>query len=186
MYMNKFLKIAAISTLAFTLAACSSKSNNYPGYKGEPAATKSTKAQTYALGQKKGLTGSDMNGGVNGTRHVNSMSAPSHQVYYFSYDQSQMSSDDVRAATVQANYLSTHKNAKIRLEGNADDRGSREYNIGLGWRRAQTVARVLKQQGVSPRQIQMVSYGKEHPAVSGDNEEAYRLNRRVELIYVQE
>ncbi len=89
------------------------------------------------------------------------------------------------AATIQAAYLMTHRNAHVRLEGNTDDRGSREYNVGLGWRRAQAVARILKQQGVAPSQIKMVSYGKEHPAVSGNNEEAWSLNRRVELIYVE-
>ena len=58
-----------------------------------------------------------------------------------------------------------------------------EYNIGLGWRRDQTVARILEQQGVKPSQIDMVSFGKEKPAVMGDNEQAWSLNRRVELVY---
>ena len=60
---------------------------------------------------------------------------------------------------IQSDYLVTHPNIKIRLEGNADARGSREYNIGLGWRRDQTVARLLEQQGVKPTQIDMVSFG---------------------------
>jgi len=183
--MKKLLKLAAVSSLAIALAACHSTQSTQQA----PAVdntTASTSAQAYPMGQKSGLNGTDVSGGgMNGARHVNSLQAPSNQVYYFGFDQSIVSSQDIHAATIQANYLVTHKNAKVRLEGNTDDRGSREYNVGLGWRRAQAVARILKQQGVSPSQIKLVSYGKEHPAVSGGSEQARSLNRRVELIYVQ-
>ena len=94
-----------------------------------------------------------------------------------------MRSQDLRALRIQANFLASHPNAKIRLEGNTDNRGSREYNIGLGWRRDQSVARILEQQGVRSTQIQMVSYGKERPAVDGNNERVWSLNRRVNFIY---
>jgi peptidoglycan-associated lipoprotein len=71
----------------------------------------------------------------------------------------------------------------VRLEGHADERGSREYNIALGDRRAQSVRRVLLFQGASTDQIETVSYGEEQPAMSGHTEEAWAKNRRVELIY---
>ena len=172
--MRKFLKVVAVSAVTIALAACSSQ-NPEQTANAIPAGG----AQAYGLGQKGGLNGADVNGGVSGVRHVNSLHTPSNQVYYFAYNQSTVSPEDMRAATVQANYLVTHRNARVRLEGNTDDRGSREYNVALGWRRAQAVAYVLKQQGVSPSQIKMVSYGKEHPAVVGDNEHAWSLNRRV-------
>lgn len=114
---------------------------------------------------------------------LNSLHAPSNQTYYFAFDSSVMRSKDMQALLVQANYLATHPNTYVRLEGNTDNRGSREYNIGLGWHRDQTVARILEQQGVHANQIQMVSYGKENPAVPGNNEHAWALNRRVEFIY---
>ncbi len=179
--MKKLLKVAAVSGFAIALAACHSAQNpNLPPEGAEAG------AKAYPIGQKGGLNGADVEGGgMVGERHVNSLSAPSHQVYYFSYDQSGVSASDMRAITVQANYLVQHRNARVRLEGNADDRGSREYNVALGWRRAKAVESVLKQQGVNPNQIKLVSYGKEHPAVSGNNERAWSLNRRVELIYVQ-
>lgn len=179
--MNKLFMAAAASSLAIALAACQSAQAPEG-----PVVSDTDHVKTYGLGQKGGLNGADVNGGgVYGERHNNVLRAPANQVYYFAYDQSGVSSEDMRAVTIQANYLVQHKNAKVRLEGNADDRGSREYNVALGWRRAQAVENVLKQQGVSPRQIQKVSYGKEHPAVSGNNEHAWSLNRRVELIYVQ-
>ena len=114
---------------------------------------------------------------------VNSLVAPTNQTYYFDFDNAKLHPMDFQAILVQANYLAIHSTAKVCLEGNTDNRGSREYNIGLGWRRDQAVARILEQEGVSPKQIDLVSYGKERPAVMGNNENTWRLNRRVNLIY---
>jgi peptidoglycan-associated lipoprotein len=72
----------------------------------------------------------------------------------------------------------------VRLEGNTDERGSREYNIGLGERRAQAVRRALMLQGVADSQITTVSYGEERPAVTGHTEEAWSHNRRVDIVYL--
>ena len=71
----------------------------------------------------------------------------------------------------------------MRLEGHTDERGSREYNIGLGERRAQAVRRALMLAGAQACQITTVSYGEERPAATGSDEEAWRLNRRVEIVY---
>lgn len=134
-------------------------------------------AQTYAVSQSSGYH-TDANGFT-----VNSLQAPSNQTYYFAFDKSDIRSRDMQALDVQANYLAAHPNTHVRLEGNTDNRGSREYNVGLGWRRDQGVARILEQQGVRPNQIEMVSYGKQNPAATGDNEQAWALNRRVNLVY---
>ena len=114
---------------------------------------------------------------------INNARAPSSQTYYFAFDSSELRNSDLKALQVQANYLASHAGASVRLEGNTDNRGSREYNIALGWRRDQTVARILEQQGVRPSQIQMISYGKERPAIVGQGENAWALNRRVNLVY---
>jgi peptidoglycan-associated lipoprotein len=79
--------------------------------------------------------------------------------------------------------LATHPNAKILLTGNTDEHGSREYNIGLGQRRADSVASVLEADGASKNQITTVSYGAEKPVALGHDEAAYAQNRRVDLIY---
>jgi peptidoglycan-associated lipoprotein len=79
--------------------------------------------------------------------------------------------------------LSAKPDLSVRLEGHADERGSREYNIGLGERRAQAVRQVLMLQGVPATQITTVSYGEERPAVAGSSEEAWERNRRVEIVY---
>jgi len=85
--------------------------------------------------------------------------------------------------TQAARNLSSHPQLKVKLEGNTDGRGTREYNIGLGERRAQAVRRALMLQGVAESQITTVSFGAERPAVEGDDEAAWSQNRRVELNY---
>ena len=75
--------------------------------------------------------------------------------------------------------------ARVRLECHTDERGSHEYNFGLGARRAQTVRRALMVQGVAEAQITTVSYGEERPAVEGSDEAAFAQNRRVEMVHTQ-
>ena len=94
-----------------------------------------------------------------------------------------MISGNLEAIRIQAKYIAAHTSAKVRLEGNTDNRGSQEYNIGLGWWRDQAVAHLLRQGGVTPKQIDMISYGKERPVITGNNESVWSLNRRVNLIY---
>jgi peptidoglycan-associated lipoprotein len=104
-------------------------------------------------------------------------------VVYFDFDTSDIRSDFNEMLAAHGRYLAMNPNAQVRLEGHADERGSREYNIGLGERRAQAVRRILLLQGASNDQLSTVSYGEERPAVTGSDEEAYSLNRRVELVY---
>ncbi len=104
-------------------------------------------------------------------------------VVYFDFDTSDIRSDFNAMLAAHGQYLAANPNAQVRLEGHADERGSREYNIGLGERRAQAVRRILLLQGASADQLSTVSYGEERPAAFGSDEEAYRLNRRVELVY---
>lgn len=107
----------------------------------------------------------------------------SNQTYYFDFDKSEVRGDDRTCIEVQGKYLSENPKAKIRLEGHTDPRGSREYNIALGERRADAVADVLKLLGVAPSQIRVVSYGAEKLASNGMSEDDYQLDRRVNLVY---
>ncbi|OGO96400.1 MAG: peptidoglycan-associated lipoprotein [Coxiella sp. RIFCSPHIGHO2_12_FULL_44_14] len=182
----KLTRVAVVLLLGVSLVlglnACSS-TRKPSADSGQDSAVSSddSSAQTYGVGGGPGYHGEIRKNEYG--EIINPLVAPAEQTYYFAFDQSTIRSQDIQAIKIQADYLATHKSAKVRLEGNADERGSREYNIGLGWRRDQSVARLLEEQGVSPQQIEMVSYGKEHPAVLGSNEEAWRLNRRVHLVY---
>lgn len=105
------------------------------------------------------------------------------RVIYFDFDNADIRAEYREVVTAHAQYLATSPNMKVRLEGHADERGSREYNIGLGERRAQAVRRALMLQGSGDGQLVTVSYGEERPAVTGSDETAWAKNRRVELVY---
>lgn len=102
---------------------------------------------------------------------------------YFEFDESEIRADDQAVLEQHANKLANDASARVRLEGHADERGSREYNIGLGERRSQAVRRLLLIQGASAVQIATVSFGEERPAAFGSDEESWALNRRVEIKY---
>ena len=105
-------------------------------------------------------------------------------VIYFDYDSSEVRPEDTDLVSRHALQLADNPGARLRLEGHADERGSREYNIGLGERRAQAVRRLLLIQGATAAQISTVSFGEERPAVEGSDESAYERNRRVEITYL--
>lgn len=101
-------------------------------------------------------------------------------VFYFGYDQSILTPESRAALDVHADFLQ-HDNSPIRLEGHADERGTREYNMALGERRANAVANYLVSKGIARNRIETISYGEEHPMAFGNSEAAYQQNRRVEI-----
>ncbi len=106
------------------------------------------------------------------------------RIVYFDFDSSEIKGAATDVVASHAKYLATHSGTRVRLEGHTDERGSREYNIGLGERRAQAVRRALLLQGATDAQITTVSYGAERPAVTGHDEAAWAKNRRVEIVYL--
>ncbi len=102
---------------------------------------------------------------------------------YFAYDSSALDPDSLAIAEAHATFLRDSPSTKVVLEGHADERGTREYNLALGERRAQSVEDVFIALGVSPANIEKVSYGEENPIAEGHDESAWRLNRRVEIRY---
>lgn len=102
-------------------------------------------------------------------------------VIYFDYDSSDVKELDV--ANAHAKYLAEHPSAQIRLEGHADERGTREYNVALSERRALAVKELMMFRGVRPNQITVVAYGEERPVAFGHNEASWQPNRRVEIVY---
>lgn len=108
----------------------------------------------------------------------------SQRVIYFDFDSSDIRTEYVDVIAAHGRFLASNATVRVRLEGHSDERGSREYNIGLGERRAQTVRRALLLQGVQESQIATVSYGEERPAAAGNDENAWSKNRRVEIVYI--
>ena len=105
------------------------------------------------------------------------------QTIYFAFDSSEISAEDIEVVKHHGKYLALHPDATMRLEGHTDERGTREYNVALADRRAQAVKKLLLYQGASASQVTIISYGEEKPAALGHDEEAWKLNRRAELVY---
>ncbi|WP_440996288.1 peptidoglycan-associated lipoprotein Pal [Arhodomonas sp. SL1] len=150
-------------------------------------------------GERAGMDGSEDGAGAEGTgaeargadgtsgftsADLDDPASPlSQRIFYFEFDSSQLSPEDVETLTDHAEYLATHPEVSVIIEGHTDERGSREYNLALGERRAQSVADVLTLNGAAGDQVSVVSYGEEKPANPGHNEDAWAENRRAELVY---
>ncbi len=105
------------------------------------------------------------------------------RTYYFGYDSNEVSENDTLSVYVHAKRLMNSPNMHVRVEGHTDERGSREYNVALGERRANAIANILMLKGVAQNQISVVSYGKEKPALAGHDESSWSQNRRVVIVY---
>ncbi|OLO05488.1 MULTISPECIES: peptidoglycan-associated lipoprotein Pal [Salinicola] len=136
-------------------------------------------------GTSGGMSGQGMNSGqgTSGSQMGAGEQMPSVNTIYFAFDSEEIRPEFESVLRGHAQYMMANPNANVTLQGYADERGTREYNLGLGERRAQAVERYLTVQGVSPSQIQIVSYGEERPAMQGHTEEAYAKNRRVVFSY---
>ena len=167
----KKIGIAVCLSLGLALGGCSTgaKSGN-----GAPV-DDGTGASASGYG-----TGAGYGGSGSGTAVCRS--APATQSYYFDLNQYDVNQGDVACVNAQARYLVKYPNAKVRIEGNCDNRGSREYNRALGWKRANAVKSILLQQGVSPNQITTFSWGSEK-AAAGTGEAVWSKDRRVDLIF---
>ena len=129
-------------------------------------------------------TGAASEGGTFSGDPLDDPSSPlSQRIVYFELDSSEIKTEDRATVTAHGKHLAANTNASVTLEGHADERGSREYNLALGERRTNAVRQLLLAEGATAQQIQAVSYGEEKPADPEHNEDAWSLNRRVELVY---
>ena len=173
--MRKTLTVLLMASL-LALGACSGKKvKPEAGAGGETVSSTAGGAQTSGAG-----------GGAGSADGALGPSGPlgSQRIIYFDFDSSDIRPEFVDVVAAHGRFLAGNASIRVRLEGHTDERGSREYNIGLGERRAQTVKRALMLQGVKEAQIATVSYGEERPAAAGSDEAAYSKNRRVELVYI--
>lgn len=105
------------------------------------------------------------------------------RVVYFDFDQTTIKPEFQQVMACVAKYLQDRPSARIRLQGNTDERGSREYNLGLGERRGDAVSTALEANGASASQIETVSYGEEQPVCRQHSEDCWSKNRRVNIVY---
>lgn len=159
---------------AVALSGCPKKPQTLPD---------STDTPTDTGTSTSGTSGSDVSGSaLSAEQRAIEALQQTGTIIYFDYDRADIKPEYVAIVTAHAKFLNENSARKLRMEGHSDERGSREYNIGLGERRAQSVRRALLLQGVNETQLTTVSYGEERPAVQGGDESAYAKNRRVELV----
>lgn len=146
-----------------------------------------TKDGSGASIEDRGSSASTSGASQGGTWSGNPLENPNSLLYtktiYFDFDQSSIRSEFLDVLRAHAGYLNSNRSASVLIEGHADERGSREYNIGLGERRANAVKRFLEAEGVSSSQINTISYGEERPAAVGNDEVSWAENRRAVLVY---
>lgn len=174
---NQFLKVSAMVISLLVLAACSSTSDT----EGEDAANGAGSGSGSSTNSSATTNpGSDRN--QLSQEQIRTQNALRQTVFYFDFDVAEFKAADRETLTYHARNLAANPNMRVRLEGHADERGTREYNLALGERRANGVLNYLIVNGASRSQIEVVSYGEERPAASGQSEQSYGRNRRVEVV----
>lgn len=166
MQLNKVLKELLLAVPIMAIAACSSHKSADDGQAG------------YGAG-----AGSEMSSEEQARLQMQEL--PNSPVVYFGFNNYDVAADYAQMLDAAAALLRSHPSYRLTVEGNTDERGTSEYNIALGERRAYVVKMYLQGKGVSADQISIVSYGKEKPAVLGHDEAAYAKNRRAELVILK-
>lgn len=185
------IKLVALLITISLLSACSDDKKPISATDGSQNAANGVKdASTSGLNNASGMNVQSIPGDMNAANmgngtEINDPNSPQPKVIYFMLDSSEIQPDYVAVVKAHAQYLVANPSLHMLLEGNTDERGSREYNIALGEQRARSVANMLMAQGVSETQLQIVSYGEEKPAATGNDESAWEQNRRVELVYTR-
>ena len=167
---NKTLLFMAVACIA--LAGCTKKNvkEENPGN-----GTSMPSASTNPIGSTMG--------GKYTPADLDSDSCLRQRVVYFDLDQDTLKPEFQAIIACHAKYLMDRPMAQVTLEGNADERGSREYNMGLGERRGNAVQSAVRGAGASTSQMNVVSYGEERPVCTESNEDCWAKNRRVEIVY---
>lgn len=171
--MNKSVRLTLVAlTCALGVAACSKKQETKPTQQPEQTQQPTQTQES----QPTGYTPADLN----------SDACLRQRVVYFDFDQTEIKPEFQQIMACHAKYLQDRPSAHMRLEGNADERGSREYNLGLGERRAKAVESALEANGASSSQIDVISYGEERPVCREHTDSCWSKNRRVEIVYTAE
>ncbi len=173
---NKTLLFMAVTCIA--LAGCTKK-NVKEDNAGSGMSQPPPSATTNGMGN--GMNGSM--GGKYTPADLETDSCLRQRVVYFDLDQDTLKPEFQAIVACHAKYLMDRPMAQVNLEGNADERGSREYNVGLGERRGNAVQSAVRGGGASANQMNVVSYGEERPVCTESNEDCWSKNRRVEIVY---
>ncbi len=187
--MKRRLTTIALLAGVFALGACKSSSPDVlppdpsGGAYGSGSGYGSGQDGGYGFGQDGGLTNKPFANQVGSQGHFD-QAVGGRTVVYFDTDRFNIDSSDAATLSEQAQYLMQHPNLNVTLEGHCDERGTREYNLALGERRANAAKNYLVSLGVNSNRIRTVSFGKERPAALGSDEQSWASNRRAVTMIV--
>lgn len=180
-------KIILIAMLGLSIAACDGDRIQPDSETAGSDAESAGGATAGGIDDGAGMGGTTLDGGKLVSYAEGAINDPnnvlSEKMVYFAFDSNIVGDDYVELVKHHGKYLSFNANASVRLEGHADERGSREYNVALAERRAQSVKQLMLYEGATNAQISIISYGEEKPVAFGQDEESMSLNRRVEIVY---
>lgn len=179
MKLNKLAKTVFVLVPIFALAAC--KSNSQSSDDGSFMDPNSP-GGGFESEQLPGFGGNEF-GSLSDTARMQLQDLQRDNIVYFGFDQYDIGQSYMNTLDAHASFLRDNPAIRVVIEGHTDERGTAEYNIALGERRANAVRMYLQGRGVGDEQIQIVSYGKEKPAVYGNDESAFAKNRRAVLVY---
>lgn len=175
----KYLAFPLLSA-ALVMTGCASRK---PATTATTGTTNPSTVNTTGLSEDAALNAQNLAGASSkGVTEANK-AALAKRVVHFDYDSSDLSTEDYQTLQAHAQFLMANANSKVALTGHTDERGTREYNMALGERRAKAVQNYLITSGVNPQQLEAVSYGKEAPVNPGHDESVWKENRRVEINY---
>ncbi|KPQ21553.1 MULTISPECIES: peptidoglycan-associated lipoprotein Pal [unclassified Halomonas] len=184
MQLKPLARSLAVALSLAVIAGCSSTGGTQDGdSSGSQDGRNGSSSSTSGAGSS-GQYGSDSSrSDSDGSQQQSDSRIPDVKTIYFDYDRDTIKDEYESVVMAHARYLRSNPDAEVVLHGHTDERGTREYNMALGERRANAVERFLNIQGVSSSQMSVVSYGEERPAERGDSDEAYSQNRRVVFNY---
>lgn len=175
---KQFMRSAVVALVLMSLAACKSSSDAESDANASSAMGSMSSESTSSAAQASGAGTS----GRLSAEQIQAENALRQTVFYFDFDIAEFRATDRETLMYHARDLAANPSKRLRLEGHADERGTREYNLALGERRANSILNYLIVNGASRSQIEVVSYGEERPAMTGQSENAYNRNRRVEVV----
>lgn len=181
MRLNKTFKNVAMALPLLALAACSSNDNSDED--SNLSANASTEVNQQITEDRVQVTAAKRAAEIEEKKRQQLAKLRSEHIIYFDFDVSNVSSEFASVLDEHATFLNSNANVKVLIEGHADERGTPEYNIALGERRAKAVVTYLENMGVSADQLSVVSYGEEKPMVKDRSEDAFSKNRRAVIVY---
>lgn len=179
MRLNKTLKNVAIALPLLALAACSSNDSSDE----DSNINTNTEVTQQVAEDSVQVTAAKRAAAIEEQKRQQLAKLRSEHIIYFGFDVSNVSDEFASVLDAHATFLNANTDVKVVVEGHADERGTPEYNIALGERRAKAVATYLENMGVSSSQLSVVSYGEEKPMIKDRSEEAFSKNRRAVIVY---